>query len=181
MIIIFGPAGSGKSVQGQILAARHNWRWLSAGQLLRDTHDLSLLQQMQTGELVNPEIVNQIMNKAFHKAKDIDHVVLDGFPRQLEQAKWLLDTQPQHKRAVNLVVVLDVPKEELIRRIQLRGRADDTAKAIEERLAIFAKEINPIIAFFKSQDIRVTPIDGTGTVGQVHDRIEAELQLCSLV
>ena len=39
MIIFFGPAGSGKSVQGQLLSARHGWRWLSAGQLLRDSKD----------------------------------------------------------------------------------------------------------------------------------------------
>jgi adenylate kinase len=39
MIVFFGPAGAGKSVQGQILAARYNWRWLSTGQLLRDSHD----------------------------------------------------------------------------------------------------------------------------------------------
>ena len=54
MIIFFGPAGSGKSVQGQILAARQGWRWLSTGQLLRDTHDVSVLQTMQAGKLVNP-------------------------------------------------------------------------------------------------------------------------------
>ena len=46
MIIFFGPAGAGKSVQGQILAARHGWRWMSAGQLLRDTHNPELTTQI---------------------------------------------------------------------------------------------------------------------------------------
>ena len=50
MIIFFGPAGAGKSVQGQILSARHGWRWLSAGQLLRDSKDPELLKVMSTGE-----------------------------------------------------------------------------------------------------------------------------------
>jgi CRP-like cAMP-binding protein len=52
MIIFFGPAGSGKSVQGQLLAAKQGWRWLSTGQLLRDTRDPILLQSMQQGKLI---------------------------------------------------------------------------------------------------------------------------------
>ena len=63
MIIFFGPAGAGKSVQGQILAARHGWRWMSAGQLLRDTHDPELIRQMQSGDLVPPETINRITAK----------------------------------------------------------------------------------------------------------------------
>ena len=55
MIVFFGPAGAGKSVQGQMLAARNGWRWLSAGQLLRDTRDPELFAQMRTGGLVDPE------------------------------------------------------------------------------------------------------------------------------
>lgn len=181
MVIFFGPAGSGKSVQGQILAARHGWRWLSAGQLLRDQRDPQLLAQMSDGGLVDSTKVNTIMNDALHKAKDIEHVVIDGYPRELVQAQWLVDSQPTHGRAIGLVVVLDVPKEELLRRLHLRGRADDTELAIEERLEIFKRETAPIIDYFLQQNIPVKHVDGTGTVGQVHDRIEAELQACSLV
>ena len=91
MIVFFGPAGAGKSVQGQMLAARHGWRWLSAGQLLRDTHDIELIKEMQTGALVSPERVNALMGEALKRAVNIDRVILDGFPRQLEQAKWLVE------------------------------------------------------------------------------------------
>ena len=82
MIVFFGPAGAGKSVQGQMLAARNGWRWLSAGQLLRDTRDPELFAQMRTGGLVNPEKVNKLIGEALGRAKDIDRVVLDGYPRQ---------------------------------------------------------------------------------------------------
>lgn len=181
MIIFFGPAGAGKSVQGQILAARHNWRWLSAGQLLRDTHNMELLQQMQAGGLVKPELVNKIIDEALHRAKDIDHVILDGFPRQLSQAEWLVDTLPKHQRSIGAIVILEVPKSELTRRLQLRGRVDDTAAAIEERLTIYRQEIYPILTYLTEQRVHIAHIDGTGTVGQVHDRIEAELEACSLV
>lgn len=175
MIIFFGPAGAGKSVQGQILSARHGWRWLSAGQLLRDTHDVDVIHEMQSGALVAESKVNNIMKAALKNAKDIDHVILDGFPRQLSQAKWLVDTQPEHERAVNMIVVLEVPKHEIMNRLRVRGRADDKPEVIEERLHIYRKEIYPILDYFTDKKVYITHIDGTGTVGQVHDRIEAEL------
>lgn len=180
MIIFFGPAGAGKSVQGQILAARHDWRWLSAGQLLRDTHDKELIHQMQDGSLIDTHKVNKIVDEALHKAKDIDHVILDGYPRQLEQAEWLIDAQPRHERSIGLVVVLEVPKSELIKRLHLRGRADDTSEAIEERLRLYRQEIYPILTYLTEKKVAIAHIDGTGTVGEVHDRIEKELEACSL-
>lgn len=180
MIIFFGPAGAGKSVQGQMLAARNGWRWLSAGQLLRDTHDIELLKEMQTGALVDPERVNVIMGDALKRAQSINQVVLDGFPRQLVQAQWLVESQPEHQRSIGLVVVLEVPRSELIKRLEVRGRIDDTPDAIDERLRIYRTEIYPILTYLTEQGVRIAHIDGTGTVGQVHDRIMEELVACKL-
>lgn len=181
MIVFFGPAGAGKSVQGQILAARHGWRWLSAGQLLRDSKDPELLEEMRRGGLASVDQVNDIMADALVRAKDIDRVILDGYPRQLEQAEWLINNQAQHERSIGLVVVLEVPRSELEKRLQLRGRVDDTPDAIEERLSIYQQEIYPILTYLADKKVKIAHIDGTGTVGQVHDRIEAELTACSLV
>jgi adenylate kinase len=181
MVIFFGPAGAGKSVQGQILSARHGWRWLSAGQLLRDTHDAELIREMQSGSLVDVNRVNGIMMGALKGAQDIDHVILDGFPRELTQAKWLIETQPEHEHSIDLVIILEVPKAEILRRLKIRGRADDTPEAIEERLRIYRSEIYPILDYFNDQHIMISHIDGTGTVGQVHDRIEEEVAACKLV
>lgn len=178
MIIFFGPAGAGKSVQGQILSARYGWRWLSAGQLLRDTHDPELLKAMSTGELVSNDVANKVMLDALKRSKDIDHVILDGFPREFSQAEWLIANEPDHERSIAAVVVLEVPQTELVRRLTLRGRADDTAEAIERRLQIFRTQIYPILAYFNDQHITIAHIDGTGTVGQVHDRIVEELKAC---
>ncbi len=181
MIIFFGPAGAGKSVQGQLLAARHGWRWLSAGQLLRDTHDADILTQMQSGGLVDVQAVNKLVGQALKRAHDIDHVILDGFPRHLEQAKWLVESQPEHNRAVQVVIALEVPKSELLHRLQIRGRIDDTPEVIEERLNLYRQEMYPILSYFTEQKIHVVHVDGAGTVGQVHDRIEEVVQECSLV
>lgn len=180
MIVFFGPAGAGKSVQGQILAARNGWRWLSAGQLLRDTHDMELITQMQSGQLVDTEKVNELMGEALKRSHNIEQVILDGFPRQLSQAKWLVESKADHGREISLVIVLEVPRSELIKRIEIRGRADDTPEAVDERLRIYRTEIYPILTYLTEQHVRIVHIDGTGTVGQVHDRIMTELEALNL-
>lgn len=176
MIVFFGPAGAGKSVQGQMLAARNGWRWLSAGQMLRDTRDLELMKQMQTGQLVDPEKVNDLMGEAIRRAENIDRVILDGFPRQMSQAKWLIEHKSHHGRDIQLVVVLEVPKSELLKRLEVRGRVDDTPEAIDERLRIYRTEMYPILSYLTEQHVNIVHIDGVGTVGQVHDRITEELE-----
>jgi len=181
MILFFGPAGAGKSVQGQFLAARQGWRWLSAGQLLRDTRDMEVLKAQQEGKLVTSEKVEQIIGDALARATDIDQVVLDGFPRQLDQAKWLVDSRPQHGRSIGLAVVLEVPRAELMKRLHLRGRVDDTPEAIDDRLRIYRQEIYPILNYFTEQGINIVHIEGAGTPGQVHDKVMEELAARKLV
>ncbi len=176
MIVFFGPAGAGKSVQGQILAARQGWRWLSAGQILRDAHDPELLQMMHEGKLVPHDVITRVMGEAISKAGDIDQVILDGFPREMPQAEWLVNSKTDHGRDIGVVIVLEVPREELLRRLAIRGRADDTPEAIDQRLAIYRQEMYPILGLFSEQHIPVVHIDGVGTVGEIHDRIYAELQ-----
>lgn len=180
MIIFFGPAGAGKSVQGQMLAARNGWRWLSAGQLLRDTHDFELIKQMQSGQLVNSEQVNQLMGEAIKRSANIDRVILDGFPREMSQAQWLINNQSHHGRDIKLVIVLEVPKSELLKRLEVRGRADDILEVIDERLKIYRTEIYPILTYLTEQNAPIVHIDGVGTVGRVHDKIMEELEAHNL-
>jgi adenylate kinase len=181
MILFFGSAGSGKSVQGQLLSAHQGWRWLSAGQLLRDTRDVEVLQAQQVGKLVSFEKVNQIIGEALNRAIDINDLVLDGFPRSPEQARWLVESQPLHGRSIGLVIVLDVPKEDLLKRLRLRGRVDDTPESIDERLSIYHQEVHPILEYLTGQGVKIMHIDGTGTVAQVHNRITEDLKACNLI
>jgi adenylate kinase len=141
---------------------------------------MELIKEMQTGGLVNPERVNELMGEALKRATNIDRVIIDGFPRQLSQAKWLIDSQSTHQRSVGLVIVLEVPRSELLKRLEVRGRADDTPEAIDERLKIYRTEMYPILSYFTEKNVNIVHIDGTGTVGQVHDRIVEELVACKL-
>lgn len=181
MIIFFGPAGAGKSVQGQILAARHGWRWLSAGQLLRDSRDPKVLDGMLTGDLIESDKVNSKIGDAIARANSIDQVILDGYPRTVDQAEWLVSEQSKMNQKIQLVVVLDVSHDEIIRRLKIRGRVDDTEGAIEERLNIYHREIPLILSLMSSNSIPVVHIQGKGSVGQVHDKIEAELASLKIV
>ncbi len=168
-------------MQGQILAARHGWRWLSSGQLLRDSRDPQIMEQMRTGALVSTEQTNEVIADALERASNIDMVILDGFPRKLEQAEWLVDTKTRHERDISLAIVLEVPRAELEKRLRVRGRVDDTTEVIEERLNIYRKEIYPILTYLTEQKVKIAHIDGTGTVGQIHDRIESELAALKLI
>lgn len=171
MIIFFGPAGAGKSSQGKLLANAMGWPWLSAGQLLRETQDPELLKKMDAGELVPHESVTRVMGDALKASSDQAHVILDGFPRELEQAKWLISSPPEHGRAISLVIILDVPRDEVLRRLAERGRADDQPEAIDTRLESYQKEITPILNYFDEQHIPSVHVDGVGTPEEVQVRI----------
>ncbi len=180
MIIFFGPPGSGKSVQGQLLAARHGWRWLSTGQLLRETSNVEIIAKMRKGTMVNDDLVNHVVDEALHRAKDLDHIIIDGYPRHVEQAKWLLDLLPKHQREIEAVIILDVDDNEILHRLEIRGRLDDAPDIVRKRLQEYREKAQPVIDFLKSKDIHVEKINGVGSVGTIHDRIQEVIEKCSL-
>lgn len=180
MILFFGPPGSGKSVQGELLVKRNGWNWLSTGQLFRDSSDPEVLQRLARGELIDDNLTNKVLNQALSKLNK-NKVVLDGYPRNPTQAKWLDDHLPKHGREIMAVVVFDVPKEELIRRLAGRGRTEDAPDVIERRLEIYQKNTKPVLDFYVDLDVPVIKIDGKGNVDVVHERIQQAIEACSLV
>ena len=170
MIILFGPAGSGKSSQGRLLADRYGWKWLSVGQVLRETGKFDEI--LKNGELVDDAIVVDLMEREITRADDEGmDVILDGFPRDEKQAKIMV----REKRIldeVELAIILKVPKEELMERIEERGRSDDTAEVIEKRLAIYEDNIGKILPILEKGGIEILEVDGVGTIDEVAERIE---------
>lgn len=174
MIILMGLAGSGKSTQGQMLAEATGRVWLSAGQVLRDANDPELKTIMERGELVDDQITIRVMiDKILEVVRTGKDVILDGFPRDIEQATFLADNLAS---VMSMVIVIEVPKTELIRRLELRGRSDDTREAIEERFRIVEQNICSVCEILRNKGIAIEKVDGTGTPEEVFSRITALLK-----
>lgn len=170
MVIFFGPPGSGKSMQGQMMAARHGWRWISTGDLLRRSGDPKIAEILKSGNLISDEIVN----KLFYQAIDGDNeVILDGYPRTLEQAQELFSRVGDK---IDLALVLEVPVEEIKKRLAIRKRPEDELDTMLHRIEIYNKTMAPIIDFLREKGIEVLTVDGSGLVGEIHDRIEKILE-----
>ena len=87
MILLFGPTGAGKSMQGQMLAVRQGWKWLSTGEMLRRSTDEEVIRTLKSGELVSDELTYQVFEDAIQDANDKNYpnIIVDGFPKTKEQ------------------------------------------------------------------------------------------------
>lgn len=168
MIILFGLAGSGKGTQGKILSEIFGWRWLSVGEAIRQTGEYKELTDR--GELIPDSEVIKIMDKQIRKAEaEGFDVILDGYPRDVEQAKYITDNMADK---LDGAIILEVPKEELFARLALRGRDDDKERSsIERRFAVFEQNIYSILPLLEAKKIPVERIDGTGAIEDVTARL----------
>lgn len=168
---MMGLAGSGKSTQGQMLAQETGRRWLSTGQMLRDSADVATLEQLNRGSLVSDAViiplVEQTLQQIFEQGED---VVMDGFPRTEAQAQWLVENVADKIEGILRIIV---PKSELIQRMKLRGRADDQdIAAIEERFRQTEQNIYSVCEVFRKAGVKIIDVDGRGSVEDVHERVK---------
>lgn len=177
MILLFGPTGAGKSMQGQMLAVRQGWKWLSTGQMLRDSNDSEVIEILKSGELVSDELTYEVFSEAIQdaKAKNFEKVIVDGFPRTKAQAEWLADYMEQTGEEIEQVVVLEVPETEIMKRLEKRGRMEDTPETIAKRMNIYRQKMYPVLGTFAEEGVKIVHLDGTGTAGEVHDRLYDEI------
>jgi len=177
MILLFGPTGAGKSMQGQMLAVRQGWKWLSTGQMLRESSDPAVIEVLKSGELVSDELTYEVFDDAIRDAKERNYsnIIVDGFPRTKAQASWLTDYMEEVGERVDEVIVLEVPEVEIMNRLAKRGRMEDTPETIAKRMAIYRQKMYPVLGIFAEQGMKIVHLDGTGTAGEVHDRIYAEV------
>ena len=168
MIVLFGLAGSGKGTQGKILAEIFGWKWLSVGEIIRQTGKYTEL--LNSGRLIPDEDVIDLMNKNIKKTEEEGFdVILDGYPRDEVQAKYVTETMSEK---IDGAIVLDVPKEELLKRLALRGRDDDKEESsITQRFEVFENNIKNILPLFEEKNIPVEYVNGVGTVEEVTERL----------
>ena len=122
-LLFFGPPGAGKGTQAKIVAKEFNVEHISTGDILREAvnkgTDLGekVKNIMERGELVPDEIMNELVKQ---KLEEVNSFILDGYPRTLEQAKFLDAVLKQIKKEIDAAVLIDVPEDEIVKRISNR-------------------------------------------------------------
>ena len=178
MIILFGPQGSGKGTQAELLASNNHWLWLSTGQMFRDSKDPEIHKRLDAGELIDDDLTTKVLDNALTEIHIDTEVILDGYPRNAKQARWILDNMSKHSRTLSCIIEIDIPKSESVKRLLARGRSDDTEQAIERRLNIYENETKPIIDLYLSHHIPYAKVNGLGSVQEVQARIQDAITKC---
>lgn len=171
MILIMGVAGAGKSVQGRWLADEIGLPWLSTGEFLRMLVTGERRREMLAGKLLDDSEMIELADKIFHMINMKEEFVLDGFPRTMGQAEWLV---AQHKAGlitITSVLHIQADQEVVTQRLLARGRQDDTEEAIAARFSEYKAVTLPIISDFEDKGIKVHHIDGEGDPNAVHAQI----------
>lgn len=170
MIIFVGPQGSGKGTQAALLAEKYNAGHLSTGDMLRSSLDAQVHHKLESGQLFDDESMTAVLKEALDRLPPDQKIILDGYPRNLEQMRLLDDLLQQRHEPVEKVIYLTLPRAESFKRMRNRSRADDTEKAIEQRLKQFEAETLPLVSAYKQRGL-LEEVDGVGSVEAVADRV----------
>lgn len=172
---MFGAPGSGKSVQGQMLARKLGWAWYSSRDMLSSMHDKDIMYKLDHGMFVDDDTMNGLMQDVMRRAhaRGTNRVVLDGFPSSYRQVRWMID----HKEIQYLTgaIVLRVPHGELWKRLMERKRIDDTRAAIERRQDLYDRSVTGMIRALSMENVQIREVNGMGTEEDVFERIKEVL------
>jgi len=171
MIILMGVAGAGKSMQGKILADEHGFAWISTGEILRVLVTGKRRQEMLEGKLLSDEEMINLMDKVLELIDTKEEFVLDGFPRTVPQADWLLEQVQDGRFPLSAIVHLTASEEVVRSRLLDRGRQDDTEEAIAKRFTEYRTSTVPILEHLRNEGGKVCDIDAAQDPRDVHDAI----------
>jgi adenylate kinase len=207
-VLLLGAPGAGKGTQSKRLAEAFDIEHVTTGDALRANKDMDISHMdteydtprayMEAGELVPDEVVNEIVKTALAEA---DGYVLDGYPRNLDQAQYLSDIT-----SLDAVVFLDVSEAELVDRLtgrrvcddcganyhvefsppetegvcddcggDLIQRDDDTEDTVRERLRVYEENTEPVVEHYRDEGVLVE-VDGEGTPDEVFEAIREEVE-----
>ena len=184
--VIFGPPGSGKGTQAARVEREFKLSHLSTGDILRaevargSEIGKEAERIMRAGDLVPDDLIIRIVQAILRDPNLSSDVLLDGFPRTLEQAKALDEMLAKEGHKVDLVIAFQVPEdvlvERLLHRAAVEGRADDTREAIAERMHEYRTLTEAVLDHYRKRGVRVEEIDGVGEVDEVFKRIRNALE-----
>ena len=205
-IILFGPPGSGKGTQANNLVKDFKLYKISTGDILRkEIKNNTILGNkikptINEGLLVSDDIINDLIKKVLFDKKVGNRLILDGYPRNLNQARELDLLIKKNNQKISCVLSFDVDKESVIKRILgrqicsncgmifneyfnpvtknnhmcdvkfLHKRSDDNEKTINNRFKTYINETLPILNFYEKQNL-LHRINGTAKIDDIYKEI----------
>ncbi len=192
-IVIFGAPGSGKGTQSEKIIAEFGVEHISTGDVLRgeikNETELGKIaaNYINEGKLVPDSLIIDILEATVDK-KDADckakgfelkGVIFDWYPRTIAQAEALNELMEKHNEKVSVVIGLEVPDEELIKRIIERGkssgRADDNRETAQKRLNTYYSQTLPLKDFYVKEG-KYVAINGLGSIDAIFEDIKKAIQ-----
>ena len=206
-IILFGPPGAGKGTQAQKIVKKYNYFQLSTGDLLRNevkkkTNIGSQIEKIiSKGNFVTDDIVSNLLKTCIEKLKYHDRIIFDGYPRTIEQSKYLDLTLKKFDQKVDLIFSLHVPRSTIEKRIAGRitcdrcnvtlneffnideiklhpcgadnfvKRKDDNLDIVMNRYDIYTKNTKPVIEYL-SKKSNFHEIDGSLEINEIANKID---------
>jgi adenylate kinase len=181
-LLLIGAPGAGKGTQAELLAKRFGITHISSGDLLRQhvREQTSLGQTIRAyvdrGDLVPDGVVMDMLRKPVVAAAETGGYVLDGFPRTVAQAETSFPVARSLGAEVQAAIHLDVPREDLVRRLLSRRRgSDDTEAVIEHRLQVYLENTVPLLEYYAGREWMFA-VDGAQPPQAVHAGIVARLR-----
>lgn len=184
-MMLIGPPGSGKGTQSERLVKELGIPHLSTGMMLREAKKAStpvgrqIADCIDHGKLVDDNLIMQLVEQRLAEPDCQNGCLFDGVPRTPNQARQLDELLHRRNAALEAVIVLSVPRAELVRRLTgrsgIEGRADDTPETINLRMEVYDKQTAPLLDLYRSKGLLRT-IDAVGSPDDVFDRIQTALR-----
>ncbi len=175
-IVIFGAPGSGKGTQSDKMIEKYGLNHISTGDVLRaeikkgSELGKTAASYIDKGNLIPDELMVSILASVYDSFGDHKGVIFDGFPRTIPQAEALKKMLDERGDRVAAMIELDVPEDELMKRLILRGqqsgRADDNEETIKKRLVVYHSQTQPLIDWYKKEGLH-HHIDGMGELDRI--------------
>ena len=182
-VILIGPPGAGKGTQSRRLSEKLGVPQIATGDILRAAREartplgLKAEGAMREGKLVPDELVVAMVQERLRAPDCRKGYILDGFPRRVNQAKWLVDKIRRGELKFSVALCLNLTEETALERLKLRGRHDDTPIGIRQRFAEYETSVVPTIEYLQSQGFKVIEIDGNRSI----EKVSASIQKAFLV